>query len=147
MRTCEHIYFKFSALSKTLECFFFCHKLKLFYLFFIQHLGKPVGLDFCLCESFFSLWCHMKKKKSTNKWHRFGTIWMTWGREFLFYFLSFKKMPSLTGFLLMSQIELKPTALFWSNLDCMGWRVTSLPRIVFVISNKYNVYFNSMNRH
>ncbi len=39
----------------------------------------------------------------------------------------------------------------WIDLDGMGWRVTSLPRIVFVMKiyrgNIFDVHFNSTNQH
>ncbi len=39
-------------------------------------------------------------------------------------------------FSITAQIEHKRMAPVWIDLDGMGWRVTSLPRIVFVISKK-----------
>ncbi len=46
------------------------------------------------------------------------------------------KVVIVTLFLLTAQLEHKRMAPVWIDLDGMGWRVTSLPRIVFVISKK-----------
>ncbi len=43
-------------------------------------------------------------------------------------------MPGLFQQHKRAQIEHKQTAPVWMDLDVMGWRVTSLARFVFVIS-------------
>ncbi len=61
---------------------------------------------------------------------RWVESYITIPNKFFFFFIIFKKGSEIPG--LFQQH--KRTATVWMDLDGMGWRVTSLARFVFVIS-------------